>query len=339
MKIIDPTFEILDEYFREERILEQIERAGRICYKSEDKIHENSAGPFIKRIIQRGHESVLEMGQFVFECHLDSDTIMYKFLEKNPRFNQIDKLEKRHFLVSGNPRSFRDLTRICPEQKVVKALLTALTDEFPVLYEDLRPKHGWISPDGVRVRRLSPAEIDALSLDLFIRHRTLLVKLVINRAVTHELVRHRPASYLQESQRYCRYGEARFGGEVYLIRPCFYHEGTEEFRIWKRAMEESEKTYLRLLKTSSPQAARTVLPNSCKTEIMVNATLSEWAHILRLRTSQAADPSMREIMLKLLAELTARFPEVFGPIREALQEAVACRDPGTCEHQSGPVGK
>ena len=319
MKIVDPGFEILDEYFNEEKVLEQIERAGRICYKSEDKITADSAGPFIKRIIQRGHESVLEMGQFIFDVDLDSETIMYKFLEKNPRFNQIDKVEKKHFLISGNPRTFRDLARICPEQKVVKAILSALTDEFPVLYEDLRPRHGWISPDGVKVKRLSPKEVDALPLDLFVKHRTLLVKLIINRAVSHELVRHRPASYLQESQRYCRYGEKRFGGEVHFIRPCFYQEGTEEFKVWKRAMEECEKNYLRLLKTSSPQAARTVLPNSCKTEIMVNATLSEWAHILRLRTSQAADPSMREIMLKLLPELVAMFPKVFGPINDALK--------------------
>ena len=318
MKIIEPTFEILDEYFQSERVLEQIERAGRICYKSEDKITEDSAGPFVKRIIERGHESVLEMGNFVFDIKVDSETIMHKFLETNPRFNQIDKIEKKHYLISGNPRSFRDLARISPEQKIVKAILGRLTDEFPVLYEDLRPKHGWLLPDGVAVKRLRPEEIEDLPLDLFIRHRTVLVKLVINRAVSHELVRHRPASYLQESQRYCRYGEARFGGEVHFIRPCFYKEGTHEFEVWKRAMEDAEKTYLALLKTSSPQAARTVLPNSCKTEIMVNATLSEWAHILRLRTSQAADPSMREIMLMLLPEMVNRFPKVFGPIQEAL---------------------
>ncbi len=319
MKIVDPTFEILDEYFTSERVLEQIELAGRICYKSEDKITEDSAGPFIKRIIERGHESVLEMGNFVFDIEVDSENIMHKFLEKNPRFNQIDKIEKKHFLISGNPRSFRDLARICPEQKIVKALLGHLTDEFPVLYEDLRPRHGWLMPDGVAVRRLRPKEIEALPLDLFIRHRTVLVKLVINRAVSHELVRHRPASYLQESQRYCRYGEARFGGEVHYIRPCFFKEGTPEFDLWKRALEEAEAAYLSLLKTSSPQAARTVLPNSCKTEIMVNATLSEWAHILRLRTSPAADPSMREIMLMLLPQMVKRFPKVFGPIEEALE--------------------
>lgn len=319
MKIIDPSFKILDNYFVQGKVLEQIERSGRICYKSEDKITKNSAAPFIKRIIQRGHESVLEMAYFVFEVEVDSETIMYKFLEKNPRFNQIDKHGKKKYLMSGNPRSFRDLARIAPEQKVVKSLLHELTQKYPVLYEDLRPKHGWLLPDGVRVRMLSPKEIDELPLDLFVKHRTVLVHLVINRAVSHELVRHRPASYLQESQRYCRYGEEKFGSEVQFIRPCFFKEGTPEFETWKKAMEDAERAYLSLLATSSPQAARTVLPNSCKTEIMVNATLSEWAHILRLRTSKAADPSMREIMLMLIPEMAKRFPKVFGPIKEALE--------------------
>jgi len=319
MNIVNPSFEVLDHYFRQGRILEQIERSGRICYKSEDRITENSSIPFIKGIIQRGHESVLEMAHFVFEIKVDSENIMYKFLEKNPRFNQLDKTEKKRYLLSGNPRTFRDLARVAPEQKVVKALLSELTQRYPVLYEDLKPKHGWLLPDGVGVVLLDPEKVDSLPLDLLVRHRTLLVHLTINRAVSHELVRHRVASYLQESQRYCRYGEERFGGEVQFIRPCFFSEDSKEFEIWKKAMEDAEKAYLQLLETSSPQAARTVLSNSCKTEIMVNATLSEWVHILRLRTSRAADPSMREIMLMLLSELVDRFPKVFAPIKEALR--------------------
>ena len=126
------------------------------------------------------------------------------------------------------------------------------------------------------------------------------------------------ASYLQESQRYCRYGEAKFGGEVVFIRPCFFKEGSPEYELWTQAMEETERLYLKLLETSSPQAARTVLPNSCKTEIMVNATLEEWFHILRLRASKAADPSMREIMLQILPEMTKRFPVVFNPLESLM---------------------
>jgi thymidylate synthase (FAD) len=88
----------------------------------------------------------------------------------------------------------------------------------------------------------------------------------------------------------------------------FYEEGSEEYELWKEAMEYTEKKYLKLLETSSPQAARTVLPNSCKTEIIVYCNLVEWQHIFKLRTSQAAEPSMREIIVPLAEELSKRYP-------------------------------
>ncbi|HDL98480.1 MAG TPA: FAD-dependent thymidylate synthase, partial [Desulfobacteraceae bacterium] len=79
-----------------------------------------------------------------------------------------------------------------------------------------------------------------------------------------------------------------------------------------KAMEDSERTYLQLLATSSPQAARTVLPNSCKTEIIVYANLAEWRHIFNLRTTKAAEPSMREVMIPLQADFRERFAEIFS---------------------------
>ena len=318
MKVIDPSFSVLDEFFVHGRLLEQIERCGRVCYKSEDRISTESAKPFIKGIIKRGHESVLEMAQVVLEIEVDSELTMHKFFERIPRFCQVDKLERKQYLLSGNPRVFRDLARYHRDLKVVKAVLKKLTEFHPVLFEDLVPRFGWVPQDGIVVRVLTPDEIENLPLEQLIRHRTLLVHLIINRAVSHELVRHRVASYLQESQRYCRYGEARFGGEVVFIRPCFFKEGSDEYRLWLDAMSQAEGIYLKLLKTSSPQAARTALPNSCKTEIMVHATLEEWMHIMRLRTSKAADPSMREIILALLPEFEKRFSAVFGPVRDSL---------------------
>ena len=92
----------------------------------------------------------------------------------------------------------------------------------------------------------------------------------------------------------------------------FFAEGTPEFAVWKESMAAMERQYLRLLETSSAQAARTVLPNSCKTEIIVYANLAEWRHILALRTSRAAEPSMREVMIPLQAELRRRYPTVFA---------------------------
>ena len=317
MKIISPCFEILDQYFREGRVLEQIERCGRVCYKSEDKITEESAPPFIKGIIKRGHESVIEMANLVLDVSATSPRLFFEFFSLIPRFCQATRLSDTRYIISGNPRSFRDLARHHPSTAIVSAIKMELQKHFPILYQDI-DAGGDRPPGEVNARLMSPSEVDGFEPELLCRHRTLLVHITVNRAVTHELVRHRVASYLQESQRYCRYGEQRFGGEVAFIKPCFFKENSPEFKLWQKAMEETERLYLELLETSSPQAARTVLPNSCKTEIMVHATLEEWQHIFRLRASAAADPSMREIMLMMLPEFEKRFPKVFSPVRKAL---------------------
>ena len=154
--------------------------------------------------------------------------------------------------------------------------------------------------------------MERLPVDQRARHRHLAVKFIVNRAVTHELVRHRPCTFLQESQRYCRYADDKFGNEVTFIKPLFFAADSPEFAVWKESMAAMERQYLRLLETSSAQAARTVLPNSCKTEIIVYANLAEWRHILALRTSRAAEPSMREVMIPLQAELRRRYPAIFS---------------------------
>lgn len=312
MKIRKPDFTILDDYFQAGKLLEQIERCGRVCYKSEDKITEESAVPFIKGIIKRGHESVLEMGQIVCRIKGGSSTALTEFFEYIPRFCQVDRTERDEFIFSGNPRAFRDLSKNFTENLVVQTINTTLAQKWPLLFQEYNNGPEMTSQPSVHI--LSAQEIEYLPVSLLKKHRTILAHITVNRAVTHELVRHRIASYLQESQRYCRYGEDRFGGEVVFIAPCFFDEDSEEFTLWKKAMEETENIYLQLLKTSSPQAARTVLPNSCKTEIMVHATLEEWLHILRLRTSTAADPSMREIMTMMLPVFTAKYPEIFSEL-------------------------
>ncbi len=319
MKVISPGFEILDDYFLSGRILEQIERCGRVCYKSEDKITPESAPPFIKGIIKRGHESVIEMAQVVMRVSADSQEVFHEFFELIPRFCQASRVGEAEYIISGNPRSFRDLARRNPSVTLVGAVARLLSQHCPVVFEDLIENPELSAGKGVEVTLLDAAQVDAMPPELLAKHRTLLLHITVNRAVTHELVRHRIASYLQESQRYCRYGEAKFGGEVVFIKPCFYEEDSAEYALWKQAMEETERIYLKLLETSSPQAARTVLPNSCKTEIMVNATLEEWFHILRLRASKAADPSMREIMLQILPEMIERFPQIFEPLRALME--------------------
>jgi len=179
----------------------------------------------------------------------------------------------------------------------------------PYLFAKLVDQEKMLNKDPqIGIAKLSLAQVDALPAGLRKRHRFVSVRFVVNRAVTHELVRHRPCSFLQESQRYCRYSQDKFDNQVTFVKPMFFKEHSAEYMLWREAMEVTEAHYLKLLETSSPQAARTVLPNSCKTEIIVYCNLVEWQHIFSLRTSQAAEPSMREIMIPLAKEMAENFP-------------------------------
>lgn len=205
MKEIRPSFEIMDD-IDGAKILQKLERCGRVCYKSEDKITEGSAEKFIGMILKSGHESVLE-------------------------------------------------------------------------------------------------------------HEKLTVKFVCDRGVTHEIVRHRIASYSQESTRYCNYSKDKFGNELTFIRPCFWADDSEEYAVWKQAMEEIEKSYVKLISLGAkPEEARSILPNSLKTEIVCTMNLREWRHFFRLRTAERAHPQIREISVALLDELKKRIPVIFDDI-------------------------
>lgn len=205
MKIIEPYFEFLDE-IDGKKILQKIEKMGRVCYKSEDKITDDSAKIFIASILKNGHESVIE-------------------------------------------------------------------------------------------------------------HEKISVRIVCDRGVSHEIVRHRIASYSQESTRYCNYCNEKFGKELTLIKPVFWEFGSEEYNQWYMAMQGIEETYNRLIEMGSkPQEARTVLPNSLKTEIVVTMNLREWRHFFKLRTSIKAHPQMREIACNMLKAFKERLPIIFDDI-------------------------
>lgn len=145
-----------------------------------------------------------------------------------------------------------------------------------------------------------------------IEHFGLTVRFVCDRGVSHELVRHRLASFSQESTRYCNYQNDKFGSEITVIKPCFLDPDTQPYAAWESAMKNAEYFYFRLLDIGcSPQEARSVLPNSLKTEVIMTANLREWRHIFRLRTSEAAHPQMRELMVPLCQELQCRIPVFF----------------------------
>lgn len=218
MKLIKPSYEILT-FIEPDIILKRIEIAGRTCYKSEDTITTESAKDFVKMIIKRGHESVLE-------------------------------------------------------------------------------------------------------------HQSITVKFICDRGVSHEIVRHRIASFSQESTRYCNYSKDKFDNQLTFIIPCWINippgsynrlpenyekeEGTEE---WLSQLLGCEESYLFLIDSEwQPQQARSILPNSLKTEIVVTANLREWRTIFKQRTSVAAHPQMRELMCPLLDDLKQKISVIFDDI-------------------------
>ena len=139
------------------------------------------------------------------------------------------------------------------------------------------------------------------------------MRFICDRGVTHEIVRHRLCAYTQESTRYCNYR-----GGVTFIRPFFWVESNADdspYSVWLEAMKRCEEAYTLLIEMgATPQEARSVLPNSLKTEIVVTANLREWRHILKLRTAKDAHPQMRQLMIPLLEELKEKLPVLFADI-------------------------
>lgn len=148
-----------------------------------------------------------------------------------------------------------------------------------------------------------------------IEHEKVSVRLICDRGVTHELVRHRIASYSQESTRYCNYSRDQFGRELTFVKPCFWREDSQLYGIWEDAMRAAEDAYFRMLDAgASPQEARSILPNSLKTEIVATMDLREWRHFFKLRTAPAAHPQMREVACALLADFQQKIPVLFDDI-------------------------
>lgn len=172
-----------------------------------------------------------------------------------------------------------------------------------------------ITPDGESAKKLI-SNLLKWKHEAVIEHSFLSVKFVCDRGVTHELVRHRIASFAQESTRYCNYAGDKFGNQITVIEPYFYKNNEARYASWKAACEAAEKAYFDLLASgSTPQEARSVLPNSLKTEITISANFREWRQILKLRCAPDAHPQARELLIPLLKELQKRIPLIFDDIQ------------------------
>lgn len=152
-----------------------------------------------------------------------------------------------------------------------------------------------------------------------IEHGSITARFIIDRGISHELVRHRLASISQESTRYCSYDKAKHGSEITVIdiRGGFPEMPVYRYELWKASMLEAEARYFDMLAGgAAAQEARSVLPNSLKTEVVFTANPREWRHVFKMRTSKAAHPQIREVMIPLLAEFKQRWAPLFEDIKE-----------------------
>lgn len=290
MKLIKQSFEIWEQPAGLEGVYKQIERVGRVCYKSEDKITEDSAKPFVDRMIKSGHGAMLEHGT------------VYLYIRRKGN----ESLEVDRYLMSPYSKvTFRQF----PNSRDMEIYITT---NLRVLVEN-----GWL--DDLKYI-CGPTEY---------HERRVTVHFVCDRGVSHEFVRHRVMSFAQESTRYCNYSKDKFGNELIFIKPCWFDSSLIDdtghwdantfYRMPTQSIVEdaflgtllsAEKSYFHLLEYGwKPQEARAVLPNSLKTELIVTGFTSDWNHFFDLRargTTGAPHPQAKELAEPLMKEFITR---------------------------------
>lgn len=279
MKIVEPSATILEPELAGLSVCQRIDRCASVCYQRPPKPSEEEARAFCRTLIERGHLPALEFATIHLAMpFLDSlSWCEEKYLHvHHNRNSQVG-------VVSGSIRAWME-TGYRPYP------WDLLASEYPLFFaKSDRPRGS--------VRFATPDEIPW-------QHKHVAVRVICSRATSHELVRHRPCSFLQESQRFCRYDD-----EVTFIRPEW---ADGEWALFRAHCETSEMMYrVRIAKGLSPQQARGALPNDTKTELIVYASLPEWKHVFAMRCGKAADPEMRRIMVPLREQFKTEYPEMW----------------------------
>ncbi len=311
MKIIVPNIEIMRTGLEKEFITPEkhIEKVGRTCYKSEDKITEDSAAKFVSGLIKRGHEAMIEHFSLIFkteplwyeEMVEDYEMLMHNIdidltepLRPYLRFtdHQTSDGEMR-CIVSANMRAWRCFVGACAEgYGFIPQYLHGIVRCYPLFF----PEFQEYVPQIIQNDKLIPIAVSELTESERWVHQDVTVKFTCDRGVSHEIVRHRVASFAQESTRYCNYGLDKFGNEITVIRPSWCKESEPIYDIWKAGCVDSEETYFEMLNNdATPQEARSVLPNSLKTEVIVTMNLANWDHFFKLRRAKDAHPDIQEV--------------------------------------------
>lgn len=297
MKLIKPSWEIWEQEPGIQGIYKAIERAGRVCYKSEDKITEDSAKPFVDRMIASGHGAVLEHGTVYLAIPYDYIDVSCRL--EVPIVSDVVEKYKRNPHTTWHMRD-DGFSR-----------LAFITTNYRVLVEN-----GWLD------------DLKYLCEPTEHHEKRVTVHFVCDRGVSHEFVRHRVMSFAQESTRYCNYSKDKFGNEVTFIEPCWLQEynydGNTYQNCFLTALAAAEASYFDLLKKWedkipdkryktgfrnnpwTPQQARAVLPNSLKTELVMTGFVSDWKHFFFLRCPVNAHPQARELAIPLSEEFVKR---------------------------------
>lgn len=318
MRAILPFAEIMDIDIGVD-VLKKIEWVGRTCYKSTDKITDESAPKFVAGLIKRGHEAMVEHASFCFEIdygvyHWMKDTL--QDLEDEFGFHSFMRFTfDDRILMSGNVRAWRDLFRNMMTWTGIPVCFEGFIKENPVLFPEYQDEV--FNP--IQLGSIRPIHTDDLKSELeFLTHCDVTVRWVVDRGISHEIVRHRPASFAQESTRYCNYGNEKFGGQITFIIPEFFQYGSPEWLLWRNAMEYAENMYLKMIDAGvTPEKARTVLTNSLKTEVIMTANCAEWIHFFKLRACNStgkAHPQMLEVARPLLDSFKKTISVVFDDL-------------------------
>ena len=289
MKLIKPSFEIWEQELGLEGIYKAIERAGRICYKSSDKITEDSAKLFVDRMIQANHLTPLEHGAVYLKV---PNNVVDKGFQLGTNWSTLCLNPYTKYSSNGDYYYYTTNYRV-------------------IIEHDLQ---------GVLDYICEPTEF---------HQKRVTVHFTLDRSTANEFVRHRVFSFMQESQRYCAYNRDKFGGEVTFIKPCWIKDDIPSISV-DRAYEIlynrsyldkpispeykfyyglaiAEDIYLNLLKDGwKPQEARAVLPNACKTELVMTGTIEQWKEFFELRIALNAHPSARELAIPLKEEFIKR---------------------------------
>ena len=274
MRIIEPSTEIIEQNPGLEGLYKHIELCGRTCYKSEDKITEDSAKKFVDTIIKSGHGSVLEHGTIYLAIPMTTYAPDAINIYRDNAYSKVNDCNEFIFTDKyGN-----------------KVAAWCVTTNLRVLVENdcLEDLEFLCEPTKYHEKRAA-------------------VKFICSRGISHELVRHKVFSFSQESQRYCAYNKEKFGGEITFIKPIWYEQkediDTSNYPDYGYSLLYAENRYLDLLEQGlKAQEAREVLPNSTKTEVIMTGFTSDWLHFFKLRTDKAAHPEMRKLTIPLEKE-------------------------------------